>query len=190
MKENLKNAVEAVKERFGAEEITFRDHNTLVVNREDIVDVCTMLRDEFNFGKLTDATAVDYYQRKTPRFHVVYQVHSIVDDLRLWLRAPVPEEDPVISTLVDVYPNANWYEREIWDLFGVRFEGHPNLKRIMLAEEWEGHPLRKDIPVKVEETRFSFNWEEIDLAKNYIEREQDIPPGEEDLSERGGEITT
>lgn len=190
MKEHLQKAVDAVKAKFDVEEHTFRGHHTLIINREDVVDVCTLLRDEHNFEKLTDQTAVDYYQRKTPRFHVVYQLHSIEDDLRLWLRAPVPEEDPVIATLVEVYPNANWYEREIWDLFGVRFEGHPNLKRIMLAEDWEGHPLRKDIPVKVEETRFSFNWEEIDLAKQYIQREQDIPPGEEDLTEKGGEITT
>lgn len=190
MKENLQKAVQAVKQAFDAEEHTFRDQITLIVDREDIIDVCTVLRDDHHFTKLTDETCVDYYLRKTPRFHVVYQLHSIEEDLRLWLRAPVPEEDPVISSLVEVYPNANWYEREIFDLFGVRFEGHPNLKRIMLSEDWEGHPLRKDVPVKVEESRFSFNWEEVDLAKNYIQREQDIPPGEEDLSEKGGEITT
>lgn len=190
MKEHVQQAVEAVKEQFGAEEHTFRGHHTLFIDREDILPVTTLLRDEFNFGKLTDLTAVDQYRRRTPRFEVVYQLHSVRDDLRLWLRARVPEEDPVISSIVGVFPNANWYEREVWDLFGVRFEGHPDLKRIMLAEDWEGHPLRKDIPVKVEETRFSFNWEEIDLAKEYIEREQDIPPGEEDLTEKGGEITT
>lgn len=179
MKEKLKKAVEAVKEKFAAEEHIFRGHVTLIVNREDIVPVCRMLRDEFAFQKLTDETAVDYYQRRTPRFHVVYQLHSIEEDLRLWLRAPVPEEDPILPSIVDVYPNANWYEREIWDLFGVRFAGHPNLRRIMLAEEWEGHPMRKDIPVKVEETRFSFNWEEVDLGKEYVKREQDLSPGEE-----------
>jgi len=190
MKEKLHKAVNAIKKEFDVEQHLFREHVTLIVDRDDIVSVCSMLRDKHNFQKLTDETCVDYYLRKTPRFHVVYQLHSIEEDLRLWLRAPVPEEDPVISTLVEVYPNANWYEREIFDLFGIHFEGHPNMKRILLAEDWEGHPLRKDIPVKVEETRFSFNWEEVDLAKNYIQREQEIPPGEEDLTEKDGEITT
>jgi NADH-quinone oxidoreductase subunit C len=117
MNEKLKKAAEAIKEAFGAEEHIFRDHVTLILDRKDIVPVCTMLRDKFDFQKLTDETAVDYYQRKTPRFHIVYQLHSIEEDLRLWLRAPVPEEDPIIDSIVDVYPNANWYEREIWDLF-------------------------------------------------------------------------
>ncbi|HFE52504.1 MAG TPA: NADH-quinone oxidoreductase subunit C, partial [Bacteroidetes bacterium] len=111
---------------------------------------CQLLRDDpdllFNF--LMDLTAVDYlnFGRK-PRFEVVYNLYSLMKNLRLRLRVPVPEEDPVVRTVTHLWKSANWAEREVWDMFGIRFEGHPNLKRILLYEEFEGHPLRKDYPV-------------------------------------------
>ena len=169
MDQTLQRAVEAVQEKTGADQHTFRDHLTLSFDREYIQDVCRMLRDDHGFNVLVFETAVDYLGRKTPRFHIVYHLHNRVQDLRLFLRTPVPEDDPVTDSVVDIFANANWYEREIWDLYGVRFAGHPNLRRLMMPKGWEGHPMRKDVPVKVEETRFTFNYEEIDLNKFYAE---------------------
>jgi NADH-quinone oxidoreductase subunit C len=169
IEEPLRKVVDIVREEVQADVHTYRDHVTLTFDREQVLPVAALLRDQHGFIVLTHLTAVDYLGRKTPRFHVVYQLHNREQDLRLFLRTPVPEEDPVTDSVVDIFPNANWYEREVWDLYGIRFEGHPNLRRIMLPEDWEGHPMRKDVPVKVEETRFTFNWEEIDLSKIYAD---------------------
>lgn len=169
MKEQLQKIVDAVREEVQAELHTYRDHVTLTIDKAQILPLGTQLRDQYGFVVLTHLTAVDYLGRKTPRFHVVYQLHNRAEDLRLFLRTPVPEEDPVTDSVVEIFPSANWYEREVWDLYGIRFEGHPNLRRIMLPEDWEGHPMRKDVPVKVEETRFTFNWEEVDLNKIYAD---------------------
>lgn len=169
MKEQLQKVVEAVREQVQAELHTYRDHVTLTIAREHIQPVLTMLRDKQGFAVLTHLTVVDYLGRKTPRFHIVYQLHNREENIRLFLRTPVPEDDPTADSVVDIYPNANWYEREVFDLFGIRFEGHPYLRRLMLPDEWEGHPMRKDVPVKVEETRFTFNYDDIDLGKIYAE---------------------
>ena len=165
MNKNLQAAVEAIQEKFNAELSTFRDQVTLLINKESILDICRILRDDFSFEVLTDATVVDYWRRKQPRFQVAYQLHSRQHDIRIFLRTPVSEDDPSTASLVPIYPNANWYEREIWDLFGIRFAGHPDLRRILLPKGWEGHPLRKDTPLKVEETSFTFNAEEIARGK-------------------------
>jgi NADH-quinone oxidoreductase subunit C len=165
MNKNLQAAVEAIQEKYNAELSTFRDQVTLLINKESILDVCRILRDDFSFEILTDETAIDYWRRKQPRFQIVYQLHSRQHDIRIFLRTPVSEDDPNTASLVPIYPNANWYEREIWDLFGIRFTGHPDLRRILLPKGWEGHPLRKDVPLKVEETSFTFNAEEIARGK-------------------------
>ena len=97
------------------------------------------------FEMLTDLTAVDYLPR-TPRFEVVYHLFSPARGQRVRVKAPVPEEEASIASAVDLFPSANWMEREVWDLYGIRFEGHPDLRRILLYEEFQGHPLRKDYP--------------------------------------------
>ena len=165
MNDHLQSAVERIQKEFSAELKEFRGQLTLYFEKEHILEVCKILRDEFSFGVLTDETAVDYWRRKEPRFQIVYQLHNREKDLRLFLRTPVSEEDPQTLSMVPIFPNAGWYEREIWDLFGIRFEGHPDLRRLLLPKGWEGHPLRKDIPIKVEETRFSFNYGRIDQEK-------------------------
>ncbi len=86
---------------------------------------------------------------------------------RLKVRIPLNGNDPHLNTLEGVYPNANWYEREIWDLFGITFDGHSDLRRIMMPTEWEGHPLRKDYPLGYEEPQFTFNVKEVDQKKPY-----------------------
>ncbi len=105
-----------------------------------------LLRDEQGFVRLSDLTAVDYLDRE-PRFDVsaILMDPSLPEDLRL--KTLVPEEEPELETLTGLWSGANWFEREIWDLFGIRFRGHPDLKRILLPADYQGHPLRKDYPV-------------------------------------------
>jgi len=116
------------------------------VRPEKIVDLCRYLHDEQGFERLSGVTAIDRYPLE-PRFEVLYLLHSISRNLRLKLKVALPGSDPVVPTVTTVWEGANWYERETFDLFGVRFEGHPNLKRLLLPEDWEGHPLRRDFPV-------------------------------------------
>ena len=120
---------------------------TALVERAEILDVLSLLRDDaaLEFDMLTDLTAVDYLPR-VPRFEVVYHLFSTTRSHRVRIKAPVPAEDASIASAVGLFPSANWMEREVWDLYGIRFEGHPDLRRILLYEEFEGHPLRKDYP--------------------------------------------
>jgi NADH-quinone oxidoreductase subunit C len=157
--------VKAAAERCGANASEFRGEVTLLVPPEKIVEACRMLRDEFAFDTLSVETAVDYYPQQEPRFHVVYIVYSTLTHTYLNLRAPVSGSQSEIDTVETVYPNANWREREIWDLFGIRFKGHSDLRRIMMPPNWEGHPLRKDYPLGYEEVEFAFNIDEINLQK-------------------------
>ena len=118
---------------------------TARVRPERILQVMTFLRDApgLQFEMLSDLTAVDYLG-ETPRFEVVYHLYSVAMNHRVRIKARVPEERPEIDSLVGLWPTANWLEREVWDLYGVRFRGHPDLRRLLLYEEFEGHPLRKD----------------------------------------------
>ena len=167
MSEQLNAAVGAVVDRFDAEVKEFRGETSLTLAPEKIVETCQTLRDEFGFNLLSDETAVDYWPQQEPRFHVIYQLYSIPHKLRVCLRVPVSGLSPVLPTIEGVFPNANWHEREIWDMFGIRFEGHSDLRRILMPHDWEGHPLRKDYPLGYEEVQFSFNFDEIDHRKPY-----------------------
>ena len=120
---------------------------TARIDPERVVEVARLLRDdsELEFEMLTDVTAVDYLGEE-PRFEMVYHFYSVAGNRRLRIKARVPEAPAEIDSLVDVYASANWMEREVWDLYGIRFKGHPDLRRILLYEEFEGHPLRKDYP--------------------------------------------
>ncbi len=125
-----------------------RGEAAVLLDRGLLPDALRTLRDdpELRFERLSDLTAVDYLGR-TPRFEVVYQLHSLAKGHRLRVKVPVPEEDPVVPTAVGVWKAANWAEREVWDLFGIRFAGHPDLRRILMYPEFTAHPLRKDYPV-------------------------------------------
>ena len=140
----------SLRERFGEAVLSthaFRGDATAIVDRGSSVAVLTFLRDdpEAAFDMLVDVTAVDYLGRK-PRFEVVYHLYSIEKNHRVRIKVPVEEDDPVVPSVVPVWSGANWLERETWDLYGIRFDGHPDLRRIYLYEEFEGHPLRKDYP--------------------------------------------
>ncbi len=122
---------------------------TAVVAAARVVDVMLHLRDELDFEMLMDVTAVDYLGRD-PRFEVVYHLYSVAQNQRVRIKVgladPGSQAMPEIPSVNDVYPSANWMEREVFDMYGIRFEGHPDLRRILLYEEFEGHPLRKDYP--------------------------------------------
>jgi len=165
MNELLQNAIEALKEKFGCEESAHRDEHTVFVQAKDIFKACQMMRDEFGFNLLASLTATDYWPEENPRMHVSYQLHSIGQKITLRLRVPLAGENLSLPTIEGLYPNANWHEREIYDMFGIHIEGHSDLRRILMPYDWEGHPLRKDYPLGYEEPQFTFNFDEIDLRK-------------------------
>jgi NADH-quinone oxidoreductase subunit C len=123
------------------------DHGelTLFIAPASIVEVCRFLKDDQEFNRLSGITAVDWHPAD-PRFEVVYLLHSIPRNQRIRLKCRLGEGEE-IESVTSVWRAANWYERETFDMFGVRFANHPDLKRIMMPTDWEGHPLRKDYPV-------------------------------------------
>ena len=123
-----------------------RDELTLTIAREEIVGSAQALQ-QAGYNFLEDVTAVDWLPA-SPRFQVSYHILSHALKERIRLRVMVEEASCSVDTITTVWPSANYYEREIFDLFGIRFDGHPNLRRIMMPEEWSGHPLRKDYPVE------------------------------------------
>jgi NADH-quinone oxidoreductase subunit C len=126
-----------------------RDEMTIYIERGSIRDACVQLRDDpacpFNF--LSDVTCVDWYPQE-PRFEVIYHLLSIPNKERVRLKVRLDGGSPALESVTSVWPAANFFEREVYDLFGVRFEGHPYLRRIMMPEDWDGNPLRKDFPVE------------------------------------------
>jgi NADH-quinone oxidoreductase subunit C len=110
-----------------------------------VTAVIGFLRDELDFDMLMDVTAVDYLG-ESPRFEMVYHLYSIEHNSRIRIKARVAEDAPEIDSVTPLFASANWMEREVFDLYGIRFDGHPDLRRILLYDEFEGHPLRKDYP--------------------------------------------
>ena len=131
---------------------------TWIVPADALVEVCTFLRDdpELDFALLSWVGGVDCLPRD-PRFEVVYGLLSLSQAFRLHLKVQVPEEHPRVPTVCGVWPTANWHERETFDFYGITFEGHPDLTRILLPEDWIGWPLRKDSPLGYEEVAFTHN---------------------------------
>jgi NADH-quinone oxidoreductase subunit C len=126
-----------------------RGYAAAVIRPEILTKAMEFLKNDSRllFNVLIDITAVDYFGRD-PRFDVVYQLLSLPFNRRLQVMIRLPESDPRLASLTPLWSNANWLEREVWDMFGIRFEGHPNLKRILMYEEFQGHPLRKDYPIR------------------------------------------
>src|SRR5947208_6972601 len=142
--------VAAAVESFDSDAVTTgkleRDELTLEIAPAKIASVCGFLKYDQKFVRLSSVTAVDRYPAE-PRFEVVYHLHSMERNERVRLKAMLPTEDPTIESVTGVWRGANWYEREVFDLFGVRFLNHPDLRRILMPDDWEGYPLRKDYPV-------------------------------------------
>ncbi|HWW16903.1 MAG TPA: NADH-quinone oxidoreductase subunit C [Candidatus Dormibacteraeota bacterium] len=126
-----------------------RDEMTIYVDRACLREACAILRDDtecaFNF--LSDVTCVDWYPAE-PRFEVVYHLLSILKKERVRLKVRLNSASPTVESLTSLWPGANYFEREVFDLFGIRFNGHPYMRRLLMPEDWEGHPLRKDYPVE------------------------------------------
>ena len=144
----------------------FRNEVTVHVPREHILPVCQFLKAdaELNYNYLSDVTGNDWLDRD-PRFEVIYHLYSIGHFGRLRLKVRVPEDDTVCPSVTSVWRTANWHEREVFDLFGIVFDGHPDLRRILLPEEWEGHPLRQDYEIGWEEPEFTVRKIHRDYAK-------------------------
>jgi NADH-quinone oxidoreductase subunit C len=130
---------------------SYRGDDTIVVKPEAVLNAMRQLKEdaELQMNFLVDLTAVDYLGRD-PRFEVVYHLRSMATGARLRVKAPLAEPDdgsnPVIDSIASLWAGANWFEREVWDLYGIKFRGHPDLRRILMYEEFIGHPLRKDYP--------------------------------------------
>ena len=147
-----------------------RGDETVVIAREDALEVFRHLKEypDLAFDFLMDLTAVDYLGRE-PRFEVVYHLYSLKAGHRLRVKVPVPQEDPTVDSLVPLWKGANWLEREVWDMFGIRFHRHPDLRRVLLYEEFEGHPLRKDYPVNQRQPLVA----ERELAGTFVDQRSD-----------------
>ncbi len=143
-------AVALAVEAFDAEAVIGgkydRNELTLEIATGKIASVCGFLKYDQAFVRLSTVTAVDRYPAE-PRFEVVYHLHSVEHNRRIRLKCRVRGEDPVIESVTGVWRGANWYEREVFDLFGIQFMNHPDLRRILMPDDWEGHPLRKDYPI-------------------------------------------
>jgi NADH-quinone oxidoreductase subunit C len=166
MDKNLQPIVEQLEKEFGLTASEYRGDASLVLPAEKIVAACQRMQG-LGFEMLSVLTAVDYWPEEQPRFHVIYEFTSVSKALHLEIRVPVPGINPTVPTVSAIYRNANWRERELWDMFGIKAEGHPDLRRILMPVDWEGHPLRKDYPLGYEEPQFTFNFDEINLRKPY-----------------------
>jgi NADH-quinone oxidoreductase subunit C len=167
MDQKLQPIVQVLQEKYDGTLEEFRGEAHVFINPEQIVAALTLLRQQHSFELLSAMTAVDYWPRLSPRFHVIYQLSSLANNLTLQLRVPVNGSNPRLPTASRVYEVANWRERELLDMFGIEFEGHPDPRRILTPPGSEGHPLRKDYPLGYEEPQFTFNYEEINLRKPY-----------------------
>jgi NADH-quinone oxidoreductase subunit C len=144
----------------------FRGQLTLVIQPETVLASCQKLL-AAGFDLLAALTAVDYWPNQ-PRFAVAYQLYSLERNQFVGLKVLLADDRVDLPSVEPVYPNANWHEREVFDMFGIRFRGHSDLRRILMPYEWEGHPLRKDYPLGYEEVQFSFNFDEIERRKKYV----------------------
>ncbi|NCO51639.1 MAG: NADH-quinone oxidoreductase subunit C [Deltaproteobacteria bacterium] len=145
-----KQVVEKLKGKFGnlvLDTVEHRGETSIRVERAEIVAVCTFLRDDCGYNFLSDLCGVDYLGR-TPRFEVVYNMYNLTNKTRLRVKVDVDGHDPRVDTVSGVWSTANWHERECWDLLGIAFNNHPDLRRILMPVDWQGHPLRKDYPLQ------------------------------------------
>lgn len=162
--------VESLKQAFGYAVLdvrTFRNETTIIVEPTRIVEIMLYLRNTVGlvYNYLSDISSVDYHPDVSAthpeRFGVSYHLYSMLYNRRLRVKVYLPEEDPTVDTITSVWQAANWLEREIMDLMGIMFNGHPDPRRLLMPEDWDGHPLRRDYPLGKEVVQFTFNAEEI-----------------------------
>jgi NADH-quinone oxidoreductase subunit C len=155
MSVDLPTVIDSLNSRFPntiKDSKTFRGETTLLIKREKIKDACAYLKTEFDFKFVADITAVDYLEVKSTRYEVVYYLHRFGPDfgenIRIRLKVELLEDDLRIDSVASVWSGANWLEREVYDMFGIEFVGHPDLRRILMPEDYEPFPLRKDFDVR------------------------------------------
>jgi NADH-quinone oxidoreductase subunit C len=137
-------------ELFGAkirQRSEFRGETTFLIDGGDLREVAKVCRDELSFDYLLDISSVDHFGNE-PRFEVVYELYSMTLSVHLRLKVAVSEDNPTVDTVSDIWPTANWHEREVWDMMGLRFNGHPDLRRILMWEGYPYFPLRKEFPLE------------------------------------------
>ncbi len=152
---DLQTVVESLRNNFPdtiTDLTSFRGETTLTIKKKRIGEVCNFLKKDFDFKFMVDITALDYLEFKTPRFEVVYYLHrfglEFDENIRIRLKVVVSEEDLKVDSVVPVWSGADWLEREVYDMFGIEFVGHPDLRRILMPEDYEPFPLRKDFDVR------------------------------------------
>jgi NADH-quinone oxidoreductase subunit C len=152
--------IDSLKSRFADIQFSeFRGQTRAIIPRDSLAEVMRFLKTERGFDLLVDVTCVDYlnYRDATDRFGLVYLLANTVSAERITLRVLLNEPDLAVPSLVPLWNGANWMEREVWDMFGIRFEGHPDLRRILLPEEFTAFPLRKDYPLQGRGERHNFH---------------------------------
>jgi NADH-quinone oxidoreductase subunit C len=146
--------IESIRAKAAKDIIGYHSYlgdDTIVVSREGIFNLMKLLKDEFQFDMLADLSAVDFLGQN-PRFEVVYHLNSLQRNVRLRVKVPANDGEEVDS-MVPLWPIANWLEREVWDMFGIKFRNHPDLRRILMYDEFQGHALRKDYPINKRQPR-------------------------------------
>jgi len=179
--------VEALKTRLGdaiQNVVEFRKQLIIWLAPQRLVEVCQFLRDEpsLRYNFLSDVSCVDRLEMQAEgipsgqdpqkmhdelRFVVNYHLLSMPNKHRLWLKVGLPAADPHVASVTPLWPGADFLEREVFDLMGVKFDGHPDLRRILMPDDWKGHPLRKDYPLGFEEVQFSHNFERVQRRKKF-----------------------
>lgn len=151
--DQVQSAIEAIRERYPGWIVEVKlafGEITAIARRESLVDLCTYLKktDDLQFNMLCDLCGVDRGVEEEPRFEVNYHLFSTIKYYRLRVKVLLSEDDPNLPTVTGIWRTANWHERETYDLFGIIFNGHPDLRRILLPEDWQGYALRKDFPLR------------------------------------------
>lgn len=175
---HIQDTLAALQAKFGAPAaggaleavVEFRGETTVVVARSVLLDALKFLKEtpELGFTFLAYLSAWDDWPQE-PRFNVIYQLREMTRPSTLRVKVLVPGDDPVLPTVTGLYRNADWHERELFDMFGLKITGHPDLRRILMPADWEGHPLRRDYPLGYEEVEYTFNFEEIEKKKPYAQ---------------------
>ena len=152
---DLEQAVSLLKTEFPQDILDtkeYRGEATVLINTDNIATICGYLKNNLDFTFLADLTAVDYLEVKSPRYEVVYHVHRFGPDceenIRIRLKAEISDKEPTIDSVVSIWTTADWLEREVYDMFGIEFSGHPDLRRILMPEDYGPFPLRKDFDVR------------------------------------------
>lgn len=144
--------IDLLKNRFSESIVDFHEHRgdeTVLVKQESLYEILKFAKEDssLKFDSLMDICGVDYLGQ-TPRFELVYHLYSIALNHRIRIKSRIPEENLMVPSAIPIWKSADWFERETYEMFGIKFEGHPHLKPLLLFEGFEGHPLRKDYPIE------------------------------------------